>query len=49
MLKVENLFVKYGLIEAIHDVSFHVEQGEIVSLIGANGAGKRLFYERFLV
>lgn len=40
MLKVENLFVKYGLIEAIHDVSFHVEQGEIVSLIGANGAGK---------
>ena len=39
MLKVENLFVKYGLIEAIHDVSFHVEQGEIVSLIGANGAG----------
>ncbi len=40
MLKVENLFVKYGLIEAIHDVSCHVEQGEIVSLIGANGAGK---------
>lgn len=40
MLKVENLFVKYGLIEAIHDISFHVSQGEIVSLIGANGAGK---------
>ncbi|NLM65798.1 MAG: ABC transporter ATP-binding protein [Enterococcus sp.] len=40
MLKIENLTVKYGLIEAIHDVSFSVNQGEIVSLIGANGAGK---------
>lgn len=40
MLKIENLTVKYGLIEAIHDVSFLVNQGEIVSLIGANGAGK---------
>lgn len=40
MLKIENLTVKYGLIEAIHDVSFFVNQGEIVSLIGANGAGK---------
>ena len=39
-LKIENLTVKYGLIEAIHDVSFSVNQGEIVSLIGANGAGK---------
>ncbi len=40
MLRIENLTVKYGLIEAIHDVSFFVNQGEIVSLIGANGAGK---------
>ncbi|MFC4709204.1 ABC transporter ATP-binding protein [Enterococcus eurekensis] len=40
MLSVNNLYVKYGLIEAIHDVSFQVNQGEIVSLIGANGAGK---------
>lgn len=40
MLTIENLTVKYGLIEAIHDVSFSVNQGEIVSLIGANGAGK---------
>lgn len=40
MLTVDNLSVKYGLIEAIHDVSFQVNQGEIVSLIGANGAGK---------
>lgn len=40
MLNVNNLYVKYGLIEAIHDVSFQVNQGEIVSLIGANGAGK---------
>lgn len=40
MLKIENLSVHYGMIQAVRDVSFHVEQGEIVSLIGANGAGK---------
>ena len=40
MLKVENLNVFYGAIHALHDISFHVESGEIVTLIGANGAGK---------
>ena len=40
MLKVENINVYYGNIHAIHDISFEVAQGEIVSLIGANGAGK---------
>ena len=40
MLKVEGLNVFYGAIHALHDVSFHVDQGEIVTLIGANGAGK---------
>ncbi|MDR0299524.1 MAG: ABC transporter ATP-binding protein [Streptococcaceae bacterium] len=40
MLKVENLSVNYGLIEAVRDVTFEVEEGEIVTLIGANGAGK---------
>ncbi len=40
MLKVENLNVSYGAIHAIHDVSLEVLDGEIVSLIGANGAGK---------
>ncbi len=40
MLKVENLNVHYGAIHAIHGVSLEVHQGEIVSLIGANGAGK---------
>lgn len=40
MLKVENLSVHYGMIQAVKDVSFEVKQGEIVSLIGANGAGK---------
>jgi len=40
LLEVENLHVKYGNIEALHGISFHVEKGEIVTLIGANGAGK---------
>jgi len=40
LLNVENLNVYYGSIHAIKDVSFHVAEGEIVSLIGANGAGK---------
>jgi len=40
MLSVENLSVNYGAIRALHDVSCRVEQGEIVALIGANGAGK---------
>ena len=40
MLKVENLNVYYGMIHAIKDISLEVKQGEIVSLVGANGAGK---------
>lgn len=40
MLKVENLVVKYGMIEAIKGISFEVQDGEIVTLIGSNGAGK---------
>ena len=40
LLNVENINVYYGAIHAIKDVSFHVDEGEIVTLIGANGAGK---------
>ncbi|MBN7576974.1 MULTISPECIES: ABC transporter ATP-binding protein [Clostridium] len=40
MLKVENINISYGAIHAIHDLSLEVNNGEIVTLIGANGAGK---------
>jgi branched-chain amino acid transport system ATP-binding protein len=40
MLQVNNLNVYYGAIHALKGISFHVEKGEIVALIGANGAGK---------
>ncbi|AEP36678.1 ABC transporter ATP-binding protein [Taylorella asinigenitalis] len=40
MLILKNIFTHYGAIEALHGVSVHVNEGEIVTLIGANGAGK---------
>jgi branched-chain amino acid transport system ATP-binding protein len=40
MLVVEDVFTSYGNIEALHGVSLEVEEGEIVTLIGSNGAGK---------
>jgi len=40
MLTVKDLNVYYGVIHAIKDVSFEVEEGEIIALLGANGAGK---------
>jgi branched-chain amino acid transport system ATP-binding protein len=40
LLSVEDLRVTYGPIQALQGISFHVAEGEIVTLIGANGAGK---------
>ncbi|MGM9670741.1 MAG: ABC transporter ATP-binding protein [Oscillospiraceae bacterium] len=40
MLKIENLEVSYGAVQALRGISMEVDDGEIVSLIGANGAGK---------
>ena len=40
ILNVDNMNVYYGAIHAIKGISFHVDQGEVVTLIGANGAGK---------
>ncbi len=40
MLEIKQLLVRYGAITALHDVSLSVKAGEIVTLIGANGAGK---------
>lgn len=40
MLEIQDLEVYYGVIQAIKGISFHVNEGEIIALIGANGAGK---------
>ena len=49
MLKVDNLSVHYGVIQAVKDVSFEVNEGEVVTLIGANGAGKTSILRTILV
>ena len=40
MLDIENIFASYGMVQILRDVSFHVEEKEIISIIGPNGAGK---------
>ena len=40
MLRLEDVSVSYGMIDALKGISLTIERGEIVALIGANGAGK---------
>ena len=40
LLKVDNLHVSYGKIKALHGIDFEIDEGQIVTIIGANGAGK---------
>lgn len=40
LLSIDNLQVSYGNIRALHNINFHIDEGEIVCIIGANGAGK---------
>lgn len=40
MLELKNVSTFYGNIQALHGISLHIDRGEIVTLIGANGAGK---------
>jgi branched-chain amino acid transport system ATP-binding protein len=40
MLKVENLTIAYGKTEVVHHISFEVKEGSVVTIVGANGAGK---------
>jgi branched-chain amino acid transport system ATP-binding protein len=40
LLELENVTATYGKVAALHDLSIHIEEGEIVTLLGANGAGK---------
>lgn len=40
LLEIKNLHVKYGNVEVLHGINLHVDEGEIVTILGANGAGK---------
>ena len=44
MLDIENVSAAYGNVQIIRDISFHVEEKEIISIIGPNGAGKTTFF-----
>jgi len=49
MLKLDNVHVYYGAIHALKGISFEVSKGEIVTLIGSNGAGKSTCLRQFPV
>ena len=49
LLRVEQLNAGYGEMAVLRDVTLEIARGEIVALVGSNGAGKRLYYARFRV
>ena len=40
LLEIKNLYVKYGNVEVLHGINIAVDEGEVVTILGANGAGK---------